>query len=296
MKTPEEIKMYKKAGRIAAVVKEEVIKILKPGIKILTVTEFIERKIEEKGASCAFPPNISINEIAAHYTPRFNDDIIIKPGDLVKIDIGVHVDGYIGDLAFTYCSEKNDLVKTSETVLSEVIKIIKPGVTVSEISETIEETVKREGFGVIVNLTGHTIDRYVFHGEPSIPNVRNNINYAFDEGDIIAIEPFITEGNGHVRESGNPEIFRFLQSRPVRSKEARKIISLTEEKYKSLPFAKRWLCETISPVKLSLALKQLEDIGAIESYPPLKEIENKKIAQAEHTIIVSDKPIITTKI
>ena len=188
----EEIETYKKAGRIAAEVKEEVKRILKPGIKILTVAEFIEKKIKEKGASCAFPPNISINEIAAHYTPRFNDDITIKPGDLVKIDIGVHIDGYIGDLAFTYCSEKNDLVKVSETVLSEVIKIIRPGVTVSEIGETIEETARENGFGVIVNLTGHTIDRYVFHGEPSIPNVRNNINYAFNEGDIIAIEPFIT--------------------------------------------------------------------------------------------------------
>ena len=292
----EEIETYKKAGRIAAEVKEEVKRILKPGVKILTVAEFIEKKIKEKGASCAFPPNISINEIAAHYTPRFNDDITIKPGDLVKIDIGVHIDGYIGDLAFTYCSEKNDLVKVSETVLSEVIKIIRPGVTVSEIGETIEETARENGFGVIVNLTGHTIDRYVFHGEPSIPNVRNNINYAFNEGDIIAIEPFITEGNGHVRESGSPEIFRFLQRKPVRSKEARQIITLVEEKYKSLPFAKRWLHEKFSPVKLSLALKQLEEVGAIESYPPLKEIENKKIAQAEHTIIVSEKPIVTTKI
>lgn len=212
------------------------------------------------------------------------------------MDIGVHIDGYIGDLAFTYCSEKNDLVKVSETVLSEAIKIIRPGVTVSEIGETIEETAGENGFGVIVNLTGHTIDRYVFHGEPSIPNVRNNINYAFNEGDIIAIEPFITEGNGHVRESGSPEIFRFLQRKPVRSKEARQIITLVEEKYKSLPFAKRWLHEKFSPVKLSLALKQLEEVGAIESYPPLKEIENKKIAQAEHTIIVSEKPIVTTKI
>ena len=287
---------YKKAGRIGAEIKKEIFPKIKPGVLILDLAEEIEKKIRDKGGEPAFPVNISINEIAAHYTPILNDTRKIEDGDLVKIDIGVHVDGYIGDLAFTYSSKPSPLVRGAELALEKTIEIIKPGVTVSEIGNMIEKTVSSLKLGVIVNLTGHTLDRFVFHGQPNILNVKNDLNYSFKEGDVIALEPFVTESNGFVKESGTVEIYRYLMDRPVRLTEARKILAMTRDDWHSLPFAKRWLYETFSPVKVSLALRQLEMAGAIETYPVLKEAENRPIAQAEHTIIVGEESIVTTRL
>jgi methionyl aminopeptidase len=290
----EVLEKYLKAGRICAEIRQELSGILKPGTRLLAIAEAVDRKIHEKGAKPAFPVNISVNEIAAHYTPSFNDEKVIKPADLVKIDIGVHVDGYIGDMAFTYCSEPSPLIKCSEECVQAAINIIKPGVTISEISKVIEDTVNKHSLGLIVNLTGHTLEKYVFHGSPSIPNVSNSSNHKFREGDVIALEPFVVQSNGYVKDSGTVEIYRFLRERPVRLPEARKILELARTEYKELPFAKRWLYKNFSPIKVSLALRQLEAAGAIEIYPVLREIENKPVAQSEHTIIVMEKPIVTT--
>jgi len=292
----EVLEKYLKAGKICAEIRQEISGMLKPGAKLLAIAETVDKKIHEKGGKPAFPVNISVNEVVAHYTPSFNDARVINPKDLVKIDIGVHVDGYIGDMAFTYCSEPNALVKCSEQCVQAAIDIVKPGVTVSEISQAIESSVKEHGLGIIVNLTGHTLERYIFHGSPSIPNVSNNSNYKFKEGDVIALEPFVTQSNGYVKDSGTVEIYRFLRERPVRLTEARKILELAKSEYHELPFAKRWLYKHFSPVKVSLALRQLEAAGAIETYPVLKEMENRPVAQSEHTIIVMENPIVTTAV
>jgi methionyl aminopeptidase len=292
----EALEKYLKAGRICAEIRGELSGILKPGIKLLDLAEAIEKKTREKGGKPAFPVNISVNDITAHYTPSFNDERVIGKGDLVKIDIGVHVDGYIGDMAFTYCSDPNPLVKCSEECVEAAIGVIRPGVTISEIGRAIEDCAKRHNLGIIVNLTGHTLERYVFHGSPSIPNVSNDSNHKFKEGDVIAIEPFVTDSNGHVKDSGNVEIYRFLRERPVRLPEARKILEMARSEYAELPFAKRWLYKSFSPIKVSLAIRQLETAGALESYPVLRETGGRPVAQSEHTIIVKSEPIVTTRI
>jgi methionyl aminopeptidase len=292
---PEVLDKYVKAGRICSEIRESVLARIKPGMKLLELADFIEDSIREKGGEPAFPVNISINELAAHYTPSHNDEKAIEPGDLVKIDVGVHVDGYIGDMAFTYSSEKSPLIEAAQKALEEAIKIIRPNVTVGEIGETIEKTVESLGLGVIVNLTGHTLGKYMFHGSPNIPNVANPSNYHFKEGSVIALEPFITDTNSAVKESGVVEIYKYVMDRPVRLTEARKVLAMARDDWHGLPFAKRWLYRHISPIKVSLALRQLESVGAIESYPVLRSAENRPIAQAEHTIIVEEEPIVTTR-
>jgi len=288
---------YRKAGRIAAEVRTEVEKKIRPGLKLLDLANLVEGLIVKKGGGIAFPVNISLNENAAHYTPPAGDTTEIAGGDLVKVDIGVHVDGYIGDMAFTYCSEKHPLVDAVDTILEKAIKTIRPGITVSEIGATIESAAQEQGVGLIVNLTGHTLDKFVFHGSPSIPNVKNDVGHAFKDGDVIALEPFACKTNGFIKESGGgAEIFRYLMDRPVRLTEARRILQAARDQYHELPFARRWLHEKFSPVKVAMAMRQLEGAGALESYPVLREVEGKTIAQAEHTIIVADKPVVTTRL
>ncbi|MEE9406221.1 MAG: type II methionyl aminopeptidase [Candidatus Aenigmarchaeota archaeon] len=293
---PEVLEKYRKAGKIGAEIREDARKMMKPGLSILELANFVEDSIRKKGGNPAFPVNISLNEAAAHYTPSWKDERVIKEGDLVKVDIGVHIDGYIGDLAFTYCSEKSPLIEASQKALDAAIKIIRPGVTIGELGTVIQETVDGLGLGVVTNLTGHTLSRFVFHGSPNIPNVKNDSSYKFHEDSVIALEPFIAESNTRIKDSGTTEIYRHAMDRPVRLTEARKILQLARDDWKAFPFAKRWLFKHISPIKVALALRQLESVGALEAYPVLRNITDKPIAQSEDTIIVQEKPIVTTRL
>ena len=290
------LEKYKLAGKIGAEVRKEVLGIIKPGMKLLDIAEFIEKGIRDKGGEPAFPVNTSLNELAAHYVAQGGDTTTVEKGDLLKIDIGVHVDGYISDSAFTYCSEKSELAKSAEKSIEAAVEVIKPGVQIGEISKAIEGSISGDGFGVIVNLTGHGLEHNMFHAPPTIPNTATGSSVVLEEGQVIALEPFVAESNGHVKDSAPVGVYRFIQERPVRSMDARKILGVIQEKFGPFPFAKRWLYKDFSPVKVAIALKQLEVLEAVEGFSPLKEASGKRIAQAEHTIIVLDTPIVTTKL
>ncbi|MCX6818367.1 MAG: type II methionyl aminopeptidase [Candidatus Aenigmarchaeota archaeon] len=287
---------YIKAGRISGQIKAEVLQTIKPGMKILELAEFIEKRTLDLGGKPAFPVNIGINDITAHYTPKADDATVIKAGDLIKIDHGVHVDGWVADMAYTYCTDKNEMIKAVEHALNEGIKAIRPGVKISEVSRAINDAVTSAGFGVVVNLTGHGLGQYVIHGPPTIPNVKNESADVLKEGDVIALEPFVCEKNGYVKESEPYEIYSFMQPKPVRLPEARVILDTAGNEYMGMPFCKRWLVKKgISPFKISFALRQLETNEALKSYPVLKERSGMKVAQAEHTIVVAEKPSVITR-
>jgi methionyl aminopeptidase len=262
--------------------------LIKENIRILDLAEKIEKKILDLGGKLAFPVNISINESAAHYTPDVNDSTVLKENDLVKVDIGIHVNGYIWDRAFTVCvgKESHPLIKASEKALEEALKLIKPGTKIFEISDVVENTITEFGFNPVRNLCGHGVQQYVPHSSPTIPNGKNNIKEEIEKDQVIAMEVFSTNGVGLVKESKPVLIYKFLQDKPVRMLEARKILEKSKKEFEGLPFAKRWLTDIVSGIKLDLALKQLVEIGALYEYPILKEEGNGLVAQVEETVIV----------
>ncbi|MDI6806671.1 MAG: type II methionyl aminopeptidase [Candidatus Aenigmarchaeota archaeon] len=283
----EVLEKYKRAEEISTKVIEFSKGLLKDGIKILEIAESVEKKIFELGAKPAFPLNIGINEVAAHFTPASDDTSILKVGDLVKIDIGVHVDGYICDRAFTICvgDEKHQLIEACEKTLKEALKLIKPGAKICEISEVVENSLAEFGFNPIRNLCGHGLERFVQHAAPSIPNAKNDIKDELKENQVIAMEVFGTNGSGWVKESYPALIYQFANDRLPRLLEARKILDMAKFKFEKLPFTKRWLKE-FSPLKLDFALKELVNIDAIKAFPILKEQTDALVAQAEETVIL----------
>lgn len=286
---------YIKAGKIAAEVLQFGKSLVKTDALTIEIAEKIDKKILELGGKPAFPVNISINDMAAHWHPQLNDKTIIKEKDYVKIDVGVHVDGYMGDTASTArVAGKDELIICSEKMLEKAISMFKPGTTISEIGEAVENLCRELGFNPIRNLTGHSIDRYDVHAGRIIPNVKNDSKYQLRENEICGVEPFCTAGNGFVKESGKPMIFRWIVDRPTRLLEARKILELSRTKFERLPFAKRWIQKQFSPLKVELALKELTNSNALYGYGPLREVSGEPVAQSEHTIIVREKPIITT--
>ncbi len=296
MLTEEEMSKYREAGAIASRIRADTLGSIKVGDNLLSIAERIEGAIAKAGAKPAFPVNISVNEAAAHYTPPLGEQRTVGAGDLVKIDIGAHIDGYLADMAFTWCSEKSPLVAASQKALDAGIGAIRPGATVSEVSAAIHGAIEDAGLAPVVNLSGHGVERYNFHGSISIPNVPNSSKHKLSEGDVVALEPFVAESAVHVDESEPVEIYQFVQRRPVRMPEARKVMELAEKDFSGFPFARRWLAKHVSPFKVKVAIMELERSGAIRSYPILKDMQGRKIAQSEDTIIVAEKPIVTTRL
>ncbi len=289
MVTEEELEAYRKAGKLVAEVREQARPLVKPDVTLLEIAEAVEELITQKGAKPAFPCNVSVNEIAAHYSPPVDDDTTIKEGDMVKVDVGVHVDGYIGDTAFTIATgEKQELVQTVERALEAEIAAIKPGIDVGELGRIVEETATAAGFKPIHNLTGHSLARWNLHAGLTVPNVKGETGQKLSVGDVVALEPFVTDGAGYVEDQQKVYILRYLYDRPVRLRMARELLRDVKRAYDGLPFAERWLAKKMSKLRLELTLRELVGVGALLPYHVLAERAGGKVAQAEHTVIVTE--------
>jgi len=285
---------YIKAGHIAAQAREHARKLAKEGALLLDIAEAAEKKVVSLGGGLAFPVNLSLNDAAAHYSPPKGDRTVLHATDYLKIDVGAHVDGYIGDTAITVrLAGEDDLMMCAESMLETGVQMMRPGTTIIEVGQAIENVAREFGFNAVRNLTGHGLARYNLHAGVLVPNIRNAIHKVLEDGEVYAIEPFCTAGNGMVKDCDPALIFRWIQDKPTRMPEARKVLDLGRSDFNKLPFAKRWLP---GGLKMELALKQLTQNESIYPYKILKEVSGKPVAQAEHTVIVGRKPFITTRL
>ncbi|HEX7467995.1 MAG TPA: type II methionyl aminopeptidase [Methanobacterium sp.] len=298
------IEMYNKSGKIVSKTRSLAVDYVKADMKILDLVEYVEGNIIEMGGKPAFPCNVSINEVTAHYTSPPGDESIIKEGDLVKIDLGAHVDGYIADSAVSVFIEGNKdsdiennkeqidqdfnlkMIETANEALEAAISTIRDGVEIGKVGQAIEEAINNRNLKSVSNLTGHSMDRWILHSGVSVPNIKEDNKHKVQEGDVLAIEPFVTDGVGRVGDMNDVFIFRFLRERPMRMVQARKLLNIIATNYRNLPFSQRWLTEHINSKQLNMAMRQLLASRAIYPYHVLKEKSDARVAQAEHTIIV----------
>ena len=287
----ENIEDFKIAGEIAGKIREESKKLLIIDEYLLDIAETIEQMIRDEGAEPAFPVNLSVNNIAAHYTPSYKDDRTLKDKDIIKVDIGVKYGDGIGDTAYTFSmnNEHTDMIETAKKALYTAIDNIKPGVKTGEIGGKIEEVIRGAGYKPIVNLTGHKIENGILHAGIDVPNIATQDEYEFQEGDIFAIEPFVSNGKGWVNDKDQVEIFAFHNPGPVRSRNARKILETIIKKYQLLPFAERWLIKEFnSKLMVKSALKEMIKSKVIKVYPVLAEQNESIVTQYEHTLLVTE--------
>jgi methionyl aminopeptidase len=293
------IEMYEKSGKIVSKIRKMAVDHVEADMKILDLIEFVESNIIEMGGKPAFPCNVSINEVTAHYTSPPGDESTIKMGDLVKIDLGAQVEGYIADSAVSVLVGANDshtedseqdlylkMIETAQEALDSAISTIKDGIEIGKVGTAIEETINNKGLNSVSNLTGHSMDRWILHSGVSVPNVKEDNKHKILEGDVLAIEPFVTNGIGRVGDMSDAYIFRYLRERPMRMVQARKLLNIITTNYRSLPFSQRWLSEHINSKQLNMAMRQLLASRAIYPYHVLKEKSDARVAQAEHTVIV----------
>ena len=282
------------AGKIASQVKEYAKSIIKKDIPLLEIAEKIEDKIIELGGKPAFPTNLSINEIAAHFTPSYNDEITAH--GLLKIDLGVHIDGWLSDTAFSLDLENNEenkkLIEASEKALENAIKTSKKNISTNEIGKTIQETIESYELSPIINLSGHSMEQYELHSGITIPNINDKKDVVLQQG-LYAIEPFATSGNGKVHDGKPSGIYMLINNKNVRSQIAREILKFIEQEYNTLPFCSRWIVKKFT-TKALFGLKQLEENGNLHHFPQLIETSHSKVAQTENTILIEKENVIVT--
>ena len=293
MKEEEREKLLK-AGKIAHEVVAYARGIIKRDMKLLEIAENIESKIRELGGEPAFPVNLSINSVAAHYTPHAEDESLAH--GLLKGDLGVHVDGYISDTAFSVDLDNNKenlkLIEAAKESLENASKLMKKGVVTNDIGKEILRSMISHECNPIVNLSGHEIDRYDLHAGITIPNHPDSSTNELGVG-VYAVEPFATKGDGRVHD-GNPSgIYLLVNNKNVRSPVAREVLTYIIEEYGSLPFCSRWIVKKLGN-KATLGLSQLEANGNLHHFAQLVEASGANVAQAEHTFLIDEGEVIVT--
>ncbi len=284
---------------IAKRVKEELIpQLVKPGEKILKITEAIEEEILKQKAYPAFPTNIAIDHVAAHYTPleERDKDSVIPPDKIVKVDFGAHIDGYPVDTALSFYFGENDeifeMINTAQEAFKKAIEVIKPGIELTQVGHVIEDYVNERGYKVIENLNGHKLEQYLLHGDKELPvSSRTRTPGKIEKGEVYALEIFVTKGAGWAKAIDDIRIYKVIDELPKRLpihlKSARAVLSEVLRERKGLPFTPRWLLKKFSYPEIRIAIASLERIGVLIPYPVLVEKDNKPVAQYEETILVT---------
>ena len=289
-----EIENYKKAGKIAKEVKKYAKEIIEPGSNLFNLAEKIENKILALGGKLAFPVNLCIDDIAAHYTPSHDDKTTAE--GLLKVDIGVHVNGYIADTAFSLdlanIDENKKLIMAAEQALKKATETADKGVALWKIGKVIQDRIESSGFSPIRNLCGHSLAEFQVHAGITIPNCNNSSNIELKSG-AYAIEPFATTGQGMIYEGKPSGIYRLEQRKAIRDNLAREILDFIETEYKTLPFCERWIYKKFGSRSL-LALHLLEQSGIIMQYAQLVEKSHSKVSQAEDTILIDTEVEVLT--
>jgi methionyl aminopeptidase len=280
----------KLSGKILRETREEMKSYVREGMPIIEICERAEDLIRKKGAKPAFPCNVSINEVAAHYTSPPNDKRRIPENSVVKVDIGAHVDGYLTDTAITVCfnPEHESLAETAERALKAAVENIQPEMPTSRLGAIIESTIKSRGFKPISNLTGHQIGRYIVHTGTSLPNVSHVFSSKIKLGGVYALEPFVTLPNaaGRVENGDEATIFRFLKSKSLKDPYAKQLLKYIEENFRTLPFAERWLQNVVPQEHYKEAFRELLASKSLMEYRTFVEASGKMVAQAEHTVLI----------
>ncbi len=205
LKTPDQIHAIRRACHISKKILDQLCQAVRPGMETIDLDKLSRQLHNTYGAIPAplgygFPPFpasicVSLNEVICHGIPG---STIIKPGDILNIDVSSIVDGYYGDcsamvMVGEVSEEKKRVVETSYACLMESIKLIKPGVPLSAIGNTITSVAHERGCSVVYQFVGHGVG-LEFHEEPQVPHHANQMTIPLEEGMIFTIEPMINAG------------------------------------------------------------------------------------------------------
>jgi methionyl aminopeptidase len=288
----EALAKLRQAGRIAARARRLGASRIVAGARLRDVVEAVEAEIGAAGAGLAFPAQTSRNAVAAHYCPSPEDESVYAEGDLAKLDLGVHVDGWVVDTAVTVNvgdrPAGRGLVAAAEAALEAAIAVAGPGQSLACVGEAIESAIRERGYRPVRNLCGHGVDRWTVHCPPPIPNARDGTRGTLPVGRVVAIEPFATSGGGVVEERGSAEVFMLRGAGETSGPDAAVLDSIRA--LRGLPFARRQLAAHPREA-VEATLQALRRQRRLVAYPPLVEMTDHPVAQAEHSLYIGPEGV-----
>ncbi|GKT37038.1 Methionine aminopeptidase 2B [Aduncisulcus paluster] len=315
-KYDERIHKLREAAEVHREVRDYAKKIAKPGMKLYDFCADLESrvrmlcgedsKIQSRHGGLAFPCGVSLNHVAAHYTPNPGDDTIFTDKDMMKVDFGSHIDGELIDSAFTICfnHELDPVVKASEEATRAAIKAMKPDMHICDVTDIIEEVIcsysctidgKTYDLQPIRNLSGHLVGPFRVHDGKSVPNGKHmgSRDEIIEEGELYAIETFASTGRGLVRDSGVTSHYMLTpfgeRGRPIlRLDCAKKFLSEVKKNHRTLAWCPRWFHEGGVIERYMPSIGALEKAGAADPYPPLADRKGSYVSQYEHTVLLRE--------
>uniref|UniRef100_A0A7S0DS25 Methionine aminopeptidase 2 n=1 Tax=Amorphochlora amoebiformis TaxID=1561963 RepID=A0A7S0DS25_9EUKA len=310
----------REAAEVHRQVRQYVYKFIRPGLPLLEVAQRIENAtkflVRQNGTQrgWGFPTGLSVNHVAAHYTPNYGEpERIIRFHDVIKVDFGVQIKGWIIDSAFSIAFDKRHLglLEASKKATEAGIRAAGIGVKLkdigaaiqnvmesytSELSNTNDIKKRNENVSVrirvISDLGGHSMKRYDIHAGKSVPCVACNDDTRMEAGEVYAIETFASTGTGVVEERGNCSHYMWnskcdltkLKQRLLKKPSAFRLAQHIRSRYHTLAFCRRWLDDAGFKNHLA-ALSTLVNAKAVTPYPPIVDHrEGCFVAQFEHTI------------
>ncbi|UAL07189.1 MAG: type II methionyl aminopeptidase [Candidatus Methanogranum gryphiswaldense] len=286
MLTSEQLEKLRKAGKVAGAARELGMELVKTGGKLYDVAQEVEGYIREHGCGLAFPCNISRNEVAAHYTPCINDPTVFELGDVVKIDCGAEIDGYIGDIAGTVevgTRKYTELIEASKLARNAVAEFVGEGTTLGDIGRVVEMVINQAGFKPIDNLNGHQIEVYKLHAGFSVPSYANGDSTILKTGHVMAVEPFATNGGGAVVDGPQGNIVRVVRERKVDDPKAQEFLEYVKGEFSTFAFCAR-SCDFPDAEK---HVRYLLRRGILSGYTQMIEINGGIVSQHEHTFYIA---------
>ena len=292
----EVLKTLRRAGAIAREVRELGAKLIVPGASLREVCETVEAEIEKRGGKPAFPTQTSINAVAAHDCPTPDDERRYEAGDLAKLDIGVHIDGWVVDTATTVNvggTGNGRMVEAARQALSAAVQACKPGIPVRDVSLAIERAITSAGFTPLESLCGHGVGHYIVHAPPAITNTVRAAEGRLPMRGVIAIEPFATDGHGRSGPRGESEVFRLLPEAKDQLQDFGIARDFAEAllSWRGLPIARRYF-RSFGNEMVAVAFRKLEQAKLLHSYPPLVALSGRPVAQAEHSVYLGPEGVI----
>lgn len=287
---------YRTSGKITHEVKALVPARVRPGVSFLEVCDFVRDEVEARGGKLAFPTGIGVDQVTAHYAPQDGDESVFGEKDLVKVDFGVHVDGYVTDTSVSVAlnPDYDLLLEATQRALDAAIEAAKRETRTGEIGRVVHREAARFGFKTIENLTGHTVDRYVVHAGKSIPNLYMPGLQEIKKGDVFAVEPFLTFGSaaGYVVDAPSKTIFSIVARKKTGTPELDAFADRVWTDRKTLPFTPRWYSAEFGRKKLDGFISRLLAKKVLRAYPTLVEASGNPVAQFEHTMALDDGGLV----
>ncbi|KAH6867397.1 peptidase M24, structural domain-containing protein [Thelonectria olida] len=306
---------YRKAAEVHRQVRQWVQENVKPGQTLNEIATGIEDGVRallgnqglEPGdclkAGMGFPTGLSLNHGVAHYTPNPGQkEIVLQHQDVMKVDYGVQINGWIVDSAFTMTFDPtyDNLLAAVKDATNTGIKAAGIDVRICDVSAAIQEAMESYEVEIggktypvkpVRDLCAHDIKHYRIHGGKSIPFIKNSDQTKMEEGEVFAIETFGTTGRGKLHDDVGIYGYGLRDDAPSQVAlpfaSAKRLHKVIKEQFGTLVFCRRYL-ERLGLERYLAGLNCLVTHGVLEPYQPLADIKGSYSAQFEHTILLRE--------